>query len=217
MKRVVFVTLVILLAMNVSFGSLTTFGFYNITNNNPANAQIGEKQIFVDVIDAGGNAVTFNFRNIGPIESTISEIYFDDGILQAFSSIDESLAGVDFKDNKVGDAKPGNLPGGNNAVPPFAASEGFSIEPENPESTWGVDPGEWVAITYTIQAGYSYNDVIDRMAYGDLRIGVHVISMGLDQGSEGFVNKTTTFVPEPMSICLLGFGGLIFSLRKNRI
>jgi len=57
-----------------------TYGFYNITNNNPTNAATGEEQLFVDVAN-GNNQVTFRFRNEGPSPCSITDVYFDDGTL----------------------------------------------------------------------------------------------------------------------------------------
>ena len=188
------------------------YGFGCITNNSMTNAAIGQYQITVEVSDEGTdsrfNLVGFKFINEGLADCVITEIYFQDGSILGFSSIDESLLGVDFKEDEVGSISPKNLPGGKSIDPPFIATTGFSIEPLNPEPKWGVEPGEWVEIVYSLQSGKTYANIIEELNDGDLRIGTHVQSYA-DGGSESFVN-----VPEPTTMALLALGGLI--LRKRR-
>jgi hypothetical protein len=188
---------------------MQTYGFYNITHNSAADAAAGEAQLSVEVSDQGAGLVGFTFINNGPAECVITEIYFQDGSILGFASIDESLAGVDFQEEKVGNVNPKNLPGGKSINPEFIATTAFSIEPVNPEPTWGVGPGEWVKIVYSIQAAQTYADIIDELDNADLRIGIHVQSFS-NGGSESFVN-----VPEPATMVLLGMGGLVLRKRKQ--
>ena len=193
-----------------------TFGFGNITNNNLIDAGIGEFQLSVEVSDQGTilqdgdlfNLVGFKFMNEGLDYCVITEIYFQDGSILGFASIDESLSGVDFKEDEVGSVSPKNLPGGKSITPEFIATTAFSIEPLNPEPEWGVELGEWVEIVYLLQSGKTYANIIEELNNADLRIGTHVQSFE-NGGSESFVN-----VPEPATMVLLGLGGLL--LRKRR-
>ena len=73
-----------------------TYSFFNITNNDPVNAAIGEEQLSVELEDAGSNQILFTFTNIGSEDSSITDVYFDDGSLECMASIDDSLAGVEF-------------------------------------------------------------------------------------------------------------------------
>lgn len=180
---------------------VATYDFYNITNNNPTDAAIGEDQISVYVYN-GENTVTFNFSNTGPENSAITDIYFDDGLLLGISSIDDSCVGVDFKNG----ANPSNLPGGENFG--FFADEAFSIESAPPPAKNGVDPEEWVSIVYILSGG-SVEDVIEELNTGVLRIGIHVQDFDFG-GSEAFINN----VPEPATLLLLTLGGLI--LRRSK-
>ena len=66
------------------------FGFYNITNNNAADAAAGEAQLTVDVHNGAG-MVKFDFFNTGSIQMVIAEIYFDNGPLLGISNIDASV------------------------------------------------------------------------------------------------------------------------------
>lgn len=187
---------------------MQTYGFYNITHNSAADAAAGEAQLRVEVSDQGAGLVGFTFLNNGPAACVITEIYFQDGSILGFASIDESLPGVDFQEEEVGNVNPKNLPGGKSINPQFIATTAFSIEPLNPEPTWGVEPGEWVQIVYTLQSGKTYADIIDELDDADLRIGIHVQSF-TNGGSESFVN-----VPEPTTMVLLGLGGLLLRRQK---
>lgn len=180
---------------------IATYDFYNISNNNPIDAAVGEAQISVYVHNGDG-VVTFEFSNTGPESCAITDIYFDDGHLLGISSIDDSLAGVDFKKG----ASPSNLPGGENFG--FFADEAFSIEAAPPPAKNGVDPDEWVSIVYTLSGG-SVEEVIEELNTGVLRIGIHVQDFDFE-GSEAFINN----VPEPATILLLTLGGLI--LRRSK-
>lgn len=194
-----------LFGTNVSQATIETFGFYNITNNDPGDAAIGEAQLFVDVSDDYADQVLFTFRNTGPYASAISEVYFDDGTLFDIANIINNPPDVLF----VQDASPPELPGANLIDPPFETTLGFLAESEPPPSQTGVNPGEEVGILFDLHAGGTYQDVVNELYSGTLRIGVHVIGFDCG-GSESFVN-----VPEPATIALLGFGGLVF-LRKRK-
>lgn len=207
MKTFVISLLGTFLLCSTCFGT-TTLTFYNISHNDPGDAAIGESQLSVDVIDDGGN-VTFTFQNSGPEASVICEIYFDNSILMSFVGIDESLPQVDYKNYQIGSVAPGNLPAGNAISPPFMATMTLSIEPTNPEPKWGVGPGEWVSLTYSLQAGKVYQDVLNDLASGDLRIGIHVQAYD-SGGSESFIAQTDGApVPEPATMFILAAGGLM--------
>src|SRR5687768_18488478 len=85
-------------------------GFERITGNSSADVA---SQLSVEVTDAGGGQVDFKFINAIDIDSSITDIYFDDGagVLADIASISDSGARVAFSEG----ASPGNLPGGNEA------------------------------------------------------------------------------------------------------
>jgi len=188
--------------------SALTLGFDCLTGNLAGDCAIGESQLVVDVNDIGGGSVEFHFRNLGPLASVISEIYFDDGSLLALSSVIDG-PGTNFEPG----ANPPNLPGGQNASPPFQVTATFLAEAIPAPSMNGAGPSEWVKIQYTLQGGQTYADVINELASGDLRIGIHVIAFA-SGGSESFINVP---VPEPGTGLLVGLGlAGMATLRRRR-
>lgn len=197
---------------------LTTLSFFNITNNNPINAAAGEAQLFVDVIDAGSGMITFTFRNVGPAASSIVDIYFDDnnGLLLGPPVIVEG-PGTMFSSGAVA---PPDLPGGNTASPPFVATTSLSADSDPPSQPNGVNPGEFVSLTYTLTG--SIAALLADLTDGDLRIGIHVQGFG-DGGSESFINNPPGVtpppgagIPEPASVVLAGLGLCFLSLVARR-
>ena len=116
-----------------SFAHATTVSFYCISNNSATNCATGAAQLSVDVIDLGSQ-VQFNFYNSGPANSSIADVYFDDGSLLGIASLidaDDGIggdSGVDFSEG----ASPSNLPSANNASPPFQTTAGFSADSDPP-------------------------------------------------------------------------------------
>jgi len=195
------------LLLGAGQASALTIGFDCLTGNLAGDCAIGEAQLTVEVKDQGAGVVRFHFRNAGPEASSISEVYFDDGSLLALSTVTDG-PGVDFEP----DASPPDLPGGENAVPPFQVTEGFLAQSVPSPSMNGVGPSEWVMIDFTLQGGQTYLDVVDDLTTGALRIGIHVIAFD-SGGSESFIN---TPVPEPGTAVLVGLGLLALGVRRGR-
>ncbi|MBM4026237.1 MAG: hypothetical protein FJ280_12655 [Planctomycetes bacterium] len=183
-----------------------TYGFFNITNNSAGDAAIGEAQFFLEVLPEGDN-VRFRFYNIGPEASALTDVYFDDGSLFGIASIINGT-GVLFS----APANPPDLPGGNNVVPPFVATVGFSADSDPPVASNGVNPGEELSIVFALQSGKTYADVLDDLGSATLRVGIHVQGFA-GGGSESFIN----IVPAPGAVvlCILGTG-LVGRLRRRR-
>ena len=184
-----------------------TLGFGCISNNSAADCAAGEAQVTVDVADAGGNQISFTFENAGPVASSITDVYWDDGgVLAGIFSITNTPGLVAFSSP----ADPGNLPAANDAPPPFQTTPGFSADSDSPVQANGVNPGEQLVVIFDLLSGKTFADAIADLTDGDLRIGVHVQGFA-SEGGESFVNEP---IPEPGTAMLLGLGLLV--LGKTR-
>lgn len=195
----------------------TTFSFVHISAQggdapNSGFASQTAQQLFVDITDEGGGQVRFTFRNEGPLASSIQAIYFDDGHLLGIASIVNG-PGTEFSQG----ASPGDLPGGNTLTIPFNVTVGFLASADNPAPSKGVNPGQWVAIVFSLINGATYQDVIDDMGNGSLRIGMHVIGQA-DGDSDAFINNgdDTPVVPLPAGAGLALAGLAPLALRRRR-
>lgn len=171
------------------------YNFSCITNNSATDCGIGTAQLSMDVTSFN-NGVRFDIMNAGPLQSTIEQVFFDDGVLQGTTKLVLDPPGVEF----TLDGNPGNLPGGNSIVPQFVTSFSFSADP--PPTGNGVNPGEEVSFWF-YKSGLTLNNVLADLNDGDLRVGLHVINYA-SRGSESFVN--TPAIPEPGSLGLLAAG-----------
>ena len=177
-----------------------TLSFFCITNNNAGDCAIGASQLTVNVSDAGGGQMLFHFKNMaGGSASSITDVYFDDGSLLALASVTNG-PGVSFSQY----ASPPNLPGANLISPAFETTAGFLADSNPPVQPNGVNPGEWLKIYFSLQSGGTFNDVINELGDGRLRIGIHVQGFS-SGGSESFVNVPAT-VPVPAAVWLFGSG-----------
>ena len=217
MKKLISATVVIALTtLCAASRANLTYSFQHIVEEGDgpaelANGAIGEAQMFVNVSNPGGHQVLFTFTNTGPFASSITDVYFDDAdLLSAIASIDDSCPGVSFSDP----AKPSNLPGANNLAIPFVTTAGLSVDSDPPPVPNGVNPGEFLGITFNLESGRSYGSVIQDLGSGDLRIGIHVQGFA-NGGSESFVNNGV--IPAPGAVSLAGIGTVLLGwLRRRR-
>jgi hypothetical protein len=206
--------------------SSTTFNFAVVEENNGPN--LGD-QLSVTVWDAaqanaeyglnlGANEVLFAFANDVGLASSISEIYFDDGLLGP-NAVHNDLGGADTTAFEL-DADipqgttPGNLPGGQTLTPAFESTPGLSADATgNPEN--GVDAsGEIVGISFEYGDLNDYAGVISAIWGESLRIGLHVVGIGDGEISQSYVNA----VPIPAAAWLFGsaLAGLLALGRRKR-
>jgi hypothetical protein len=186
-----------------------TLDFGCISGNLANDCTIGEAQLQVDVSDNGGSQVLFLFSNNGPDDSSITDIYFDDGSLLGISTVVDDPPNVSFSVPAV----PSELPSAGNASPVFVTTSGFSADADPPPSLQGVNPGETVGIIFDLIGGQDFADVLAELDSGALRIGIHVQDYA-SGGSESFVNVP---VPEPSTAALVAMGLGLVALRRKQL
>jgi len=155
---------------------------------NPDDAGVGEAQFRVYVQSSEDGFVDFWFYNTGPVPSTIEAVYFDDGALLRRNTIINDEGNVEFSWLE----QPQDLPGGN--CIDFETTQDFKADADAPPAVLGVDPGEWLGISFELVVGAGLDNVIAQLISGELRIGIHAISIGDDERSESFVNNGFTAV-----------------------
>lgn len=210
-------------AVPVHAAEVYGFGCFVVSSpSEVANCAIAQAQLSVEIAAAGPDRVLFTFRNAGPAASSITDIYFDDGTLLGLASVQNPPAGVRFEQ----DASPSNLPGGNALDPPFRTStspdgmaQEFSVQSAPPTQPNGVNPGEWVGVLFTLQAGRTFEDTLAALATGGvpggLRIGLRVQGFA-DGGSVSVVNAPTPVpVPAAAPLLLAGLAGLAGLARRR--
>jgi hypothetical protein len=223
-KKLIIVAIVLALGLFcVAAEALPTYSFTHIVEDGDGPAEladgaIGEAQLFVELFDIGGGQVTFEFRNThaDPEDCSITDVYFDDGSLLGIASIVNTGGLVEFSQP----ATPPDLPGGNNVS--FETTAGFSADSDPPAQPMGVNPGEELGIIFDLQAGRLFVDVVDELASGDLRIGIHVQGFS-SGGSESFINNGPVpnggnkVIPAPGAVILGSIGiGCVNWLRRRR-
>lgn len=194
-----------------------TYGFGAITANSKIDPAIGESQMFVTVSEFAPDQVLFYFVNQGPQESSITDVYFDDGTLLGIALL------IDADDGKGGDpnvdfsqgASPPNLPGGNKADPPFEVTAGFLADSDAPTQSNGVNPEEFLGIVLHLLKGGTIRNVLEELESGELRIGIHVQGFA-DGGSESFINNSVP-VPVPGAVFLGALGLGMVGWAKKRV
>ena len=176
-------------------GPYTMHFAYACTNNYPPDAASSLGQFSVDIYDRStvvdGPRAGFMFYNMGPYQSSITQIYFQDGSLLGIAEVNDGY-GTDYSQG----GSPKDLPSGNTCPTPFVADKGFLATPEPPTQPNGVNnsvtgPFEAVEIVFSLTA--PFDNVIGELNSGELRIGIHV--QGYDSGgSESFVTGPGTAI-----------------------
>lgn len=205
MKKLVFLTCVLWLAMGATTSRANAVYPLEIFTTEGQYYDSPDLNLYVEVSGADPGQAVFSFYNESSINSAIAQIYFDATSLLGSVYVAEG-PGTSFKQPAV----PKNLPGAKLLDPPFEASDELSIGANAPPPKDGINPGEWLRFTFELENNGTFEDVIDELNTGTIRIGVHVI--GLPDGSSG----SAVAVPEPATIILLGCGVAWIVIRKKR-
>ncbi len=193
------------------------FGFSWITNNSLTNCNTGEAQLSMEVTQYDSTTVSFLFSNLGPLDSSITDIYFDFGTTPNYLAITPTLfdqsSGVSFS---LG-ATPANLPGGTS----YGFGAHIAMDSNSPVQPNGINPLEWLDVHFSLLAGSTFDDLLAELHAEDLsvlRVGMHVQGFA-NGGSEAFINDggdPSTPVPAPTTIALLGIGLASLGLIRRR-
>lgn len=189
-----------------TYPNVYRLGFGGCSNNDPDDTAIGEAQFLVDVYpwgtdDDSATQALFVIRNVGPVQVTIKEVYFDDGVLLGIAQLfdaDDGVGGEDGVNFEEG-ADPPNLPAANCVVPAFGTLDFFaSLDAQNPAPSLGIGPGESLGVLFNLIeiAGeqQTFGDLEAGLAAGVVRVGVHAGSYENSEGSETFVTQNTTAI-----------------------
>ena len=203
----------LLLATTTVFAN--TYSFTQITSN--GNEPVAS-QLLVDVTQSGSNAL-FTFTNSSVIASSITDIYFDYGNTNYFTSISNNAlgaagesAGVTYADG----ATPPNLPAGNTIG--FTADASGDSSAPNVLANGVNTASEYTKFLGAFGLSTSFSDVLAALDSGAFRIGLHVQGIGELGGSEAFVNDPghPSQVPVPGAIWLFGSAILGFAGYNKR-
>jgi len=197
-----------LAVLSLLFGSPASaeiFRFGCITNNAPEDCSILQAQLRMEV--TGGtigtaDVVNFTFTNTGSANSSITDIYFSDlsGLLSTPMYINGG-PGVSFSAG----CSPGGLPGGQD----YNFTTSYCADSTNPTQPMGVNPGEWLTISYTLQGGATQSDVLAAFPVGGYRVGVHV------QGFASEGSESAVALPEASSLLFLAAGAFLVPLLRR--
>ena len=184
-----------------------TVPFERITGNSSADAA---SQLLLDATDdTANNRALLSFSVVaGPNPgANIAEIYFSDlaGLFAPPPSVVSATGNVSFE---TGVAQPGNVPGANNASPPFVTTDGLLAQADGNNAT-GVSVGESIVLGLTYIGGADFLDLLTALGNGDFRIALHVRSL-LGGTSDSFVSTPPGVVPLPAGglLLLTGLGAL---------
>lgn len=211
-----------LIALTGSPAFATSLSFSCLTNNVAGACQSIASQLFLNVSEQPSQMVQFEFKNLGPTASSITDIFWDLGTTELFSAIVTVNSGTG---TNYASSKPGSLPAGNTIN--FTAD--FMVEPASKggKSSNGINPGEWLQVNFALNKTKTYLDVQNALMAGGtsgLRIGMHVQSIAPAGNSESLVNMVLQppppmlNTPEPATMAMIG-GGLaaLFWARRKQI
>ena len=163
------------------------YGFSQIGGGRAVNI-VGDDALMVDVIDMGPGQVEFKFTNNMGETSAISNIMFQDDMLLGYAQIDNKNTDL------VQYSRAPELPGSDSLTDPLSVTPGLSFDSKG-DLFSGINPGQSASIKFDLLRGSTFDDVINDLNSGALRIGIFV--NGLENGIGSYLNTQEGGVPEP--------------------
>jgi hypothetical protein len=196
-----------LLTASAASATTVSFSFNCIAGDGGGECAIPLDQLSLEVTDLGGGEVSFTITNNDGEPSFVAGVYFEDeaDVLDELASVLDG-SGVDFQEG----GSPPDLPSG--TVEGFDADWAVTARP--PSHSNGARPGESVTIVFELESGVSFDDLIDAMESGELRVGVHAPAFD-NRGNKSFLASAEAVVPEPSALAMLLAGLGAFALRRR--
>ncbi|MBG0791316.1 MAG: hypothetical protein H0S80_12560 [Desulfovibrionaceae bacterium] len=182
------------------------YDFYSLTGDSQAD------YLFMDVTDSGNGTASFEFTSSVPDASVVTTIYWDFG--DQNGNLTNSTWTSHPNTSFVEGAASANLPGGQ--APEVGFYSDYSLEREAKGGVAnGLNAGEWLKVVWTL-SGIDFDGLLAALNSGEMRIGMHVQSVG-DDGEDSFSAVSPT--PIPGAAWLLGSGllGLVGLRRKMKL
>lgn len=217
MRQIVVVKLLSLLllglgsALPVHAASLI-YGFTPISANSTENLS-GQVKLPVTEVQSGA---LFAFSNGAGVQSSITDIYFDQAATAVFSSIEyhsASGAGVVF-DNQ---AAPTHLPSGRDIGFFADYSSDSSVRKGGVVGNGVNSSGELVDSLGLWANAANFNGLLAALASDDFRVGLHIQAIGGQGVSDSYVNQLNP-VPLPAAAWLFAsalFGFVVVANRRK--
>ena len=198
----------------------TITSFTEVQGSTGATDIAAKAQFKVSFSDNGNGTVTFDFKNIGSIQCTIANIYFQDGAwITTPITITNVTSGVNWQ---VG-STPANPPGASG----FTTDLELDTSATNPKPSNGINnfvgpsgTADELKLTFNYVVGKHFADLQSGVASGGLEVAFHVINYA-DGGSVTFVGSGDTGTPPPTPVPLpsavwasLPLLGLVAARRK---
>jgi PEP-CTERM motif-containing protein len=215
MKKIITALVLVLALAPLSMALADTIDPINLSFSKiEGNTQADQVNVNLKISQVDSDTLLLEFTNQSPLESVVSEIYFQDkdGVVNKVTlNNNENVGKVIFRDG----AHPGNLPGGN----PYNFSTAFAVEARNPSPKYGINPNETLKVYLDLNDSAAINSLLTGLAQEDFRVGMHVQSIGGDT-SASYINTAPPgggAVPEPGTMLLLGSALLgSWAVRRRR-
>jgi len=154
-----------------------------------------------------GNSLSFKFINDGPAASFIDGLYFNDpppSLLGGTPTFAYSGSGIAFAQ----DCAPGDLP--NNWGTTYCS------DANAPGAKNGVNPYEWVQVSYALNSPATLVTVLDGINAGTFDIGIKVQGFAAGGSEWATMSVAGTPVPEPATLTLFLGGLSAAGIRRYR-